>query len=130
MRVLLADPDCVFMEIAESYLCRFGYEVEIANDGLDCIASLRDFAPDALVMDQELLWGGSQGICELMADEQLLSNITIILTGEGRNYEESPAQSGLPFDCLAKPYRLAELLAHLDDAMGTKSKLLAPAEAR
>lgn len=129
MRVLLADPDGVLSKIIQSYLCRFGYEVEIAIDRMECISALTQFAPDAVVIDQDLAWDGCEGVLKWMAEELRLFNIAIILTGETSDSNEFLAHRRLLFDCLAKPYGLGDLLKHLDGAIGTKSKLLAATEA-
>jgi DNA-binding response OmpR family regulator len=116
MRVLLADTDDIFLEIVQSFLWDRGHEAEIATDGLECISILREFVPDALVIDRDLVWGGPDGVLDLMAEDRLLSNIPVILTADGRIDDELLARSGLPIACLTKPYRLGELLAHLNEA--------------
>ena len=52
MRILIADNDEPRLGIVQSYLWDHGHEAEIAVDGLECIAILREFVPDVLVLDQ------------------------------------------------------------------------------
>jgi DNA-binding response OmpR family regulator len=59
MRVLIAGSDAEFLEVVQSYLARHGHEGKIATDGLECIAMLRDVRPDVLVLESDLLWGGT-----------------------------------------------------------------------
>jgi len=54
MRVLIAESDEALLTIMQAYQQRFGYQVAIASDSLECKAILRDFAPDVLVLDCEL----------------------------------------------------------------------------
>jgi DNA-binding response OmpR family regulator len=117
MRVLLAGPDHAFLEVTQSFLWDFGHEAEIASDGIDCISILREFLPDVLVLDRDLLWGGSDGVLALMADDSLLSETAVVLMGEESDMDdELVALSRSPVACLAKPYRLGELLAGVNSA--------------
>jgi DNA-binding NtrC family response regulator len=66
---LLADPDEVLLEIVQSFLFDRGHEAEVASNGLECMSWLRQFVPDVLVLDQDLLWGGSDGVLARMIDD-------------------------------------------------------------
>jgi len=63
----IAESDEAFLTIIQAYLQRFGLEVAIASDSLECRAILRDFAPDVLVLDCELLW--AKGVVAEMAND-------------------------------------------------------------
>lgn len=114
MRVLVADTDEVVLEIIQSFLWDRGHEAEVACDGLECISILREFAPDVLVLDQDLLWGGSNGVLAQMNDDPLLPLIPVILTAQGQIDDELIALTCLPVACLQKPYRLGELLIFIN----------------
>ena len=116
MRVVLADSDHELLELVQSFLWDCGHEAEIASDGLECISILREFVPDLLVLDGDLLWGGSDGVLALMDEDLLLSEIPVVLTAEGDMADELVALSRWPVACLTKPYRLGELLAHVNGA--------------
>ncbi len=116
MRVLVADGDESFLEIVQCFLWDWGHEAETAADGLECMAILREFFPDVLVLDQELLWGGSDGVLSKMAEDALLPDMAVILTGNEEIAESLVGLSSLPVACLAKPYRLNELLTHIQSA--------------
>lgn len=58
MRVLFADGDEAFLEVAQRYLSHRGHEVNIATNGLETVARLRRDLPDIVVLERELLWGG------------------------------------------------------------------------
>lgn len=121
MRVLLADPDSEFLQIVHSFLWDRGHEAEIAVDGLECISMLREFLPDILVIDQDLLWGGSEGVLEQMDEDLQLSKIPVILTADGKPANKSDATSRTPVACLPKPYRLNELLSHIQHVAAIRS---------
>lgn len=114
MRVLLADTDEVHLEIVQSFLWDRGHEAEIAADGLECISILREFAPDVLVLDRDLLWGGSEGVLATLQREPLLPEIPVILTAEAGFDDSWIGLSPLPVARLAKPYRLGDLLGHIE----------------
>lgn len=69
MRVLLADSNDVHLMVHQQYLRRHGLEVFTANDGLECLAELREHRPDVLVLDPDLLWGGGDGVLDRMTSE-------------------------------------------------------------
>ncbi|QDU29259.1 Regulator of RpoS [Anatilimnocola aggregata] len=126
MRVLIADGDEVFLEVAQHYLSDSGHEVNIATNGLDTVADLRRELPDVVVLDRELLWGGSDGVRALMQQVPRWSEIPLILTSTDVLPEVSGSVAGPPVAArLRKPYRLKDLLVHLHECslIGTPSPL-------
>ncbi len=130
MRVVLADTDAVFLEIVQCFLWDRGHEAEMATDGLECISILREFVPDVLVIDRDLVWGGTDGVLDIITDDLLLSNIAVILTADGNLDDDLLSRASLPVGCLTKPYRLGELLGHLSNAHGSRQPMHAFAETR
>ena len=114
MRLLIADGDRAFLEILRRHLRDRGHEVEIAIDGFDCITILRDFLPEIVILEHKLLWGGGDGVIALMRDDPTLSEIPIILTGEESRSEQFDVLVSPPhIDWLQKPFRLNDLLRHI-----------------
>lgn len=123
MRVLMADGDVTLLEAAHRYLSRRGYAVEVASNGLDCVAHLRREVPDVVVLDRKLQWGGSDGVQEFMLQAPGLSQIPVILTSDRFVPERSDGTVSPPLELqLQKPYRLADLLLHLQ-ACGADNRL-------
>lgn len=116
MRVLLADTDEVHLEIVQSFLWDRGHEAEIATDALECLSILREFLPDVLVLDRDLLWGGSEGVLAALQDDPLLPETPVILTTDGDLEEPLVGLARLPLACLVKPYRLGDLLWRINTA--------------
>jgi DNA-binding response OmpR family regulator len=112
MRILIADNDEPRLGIMQSYLWDHGHEAEIAADGLECIAILQEFVPDALVLDQELLWGGCDGVMAQVGDDPLLCQIPVILVVDEREKFYSSAHPRV-VAWLKKPFRLSDLLGHI-----------------
>jgi CheY-like chemotaxis protein len=117
MRILIADGDEPFLDILQAYLWSRGHETETATDGLKCHARLREFRPDVLVLDRELLWGGSDGVLAVMRDDPLKRAIPVILVADSAdNLDDSPHQSVVAW--LRKPYRLSDLLGQIESDCG------------
>lgn len=114
MRVLIADRDQAFLDIAQQYLSRHGHEVKTATNGLESVAILHRDVPDAVVLQRELLWGGGDGVLALMQQPSAWSKIPVILISDGGIPEEScPITYPQLVTQLQKPYRLEDLLRHL-----------------
>ena len=79
MQVLIAGCDGEFLDIARRFLNQRGHEALVVSSGLECIACLRDCPPDVLVLSCELLWGGAEGVLEIMDEEPTLNAIPVIL---------------------------------------------------
>lgn len=114
MRVLIADADEVFLEILKNYLCDNGHEAKGASDGLGCVTLLRDFEPEIVVLERELLWGGSDGVMAYMRNDPILSRTPVILTTDNISLEELGAMTKPRLvGWLRKPFRLNDLLRQI-----------------
>jgi len=114
MRVLIADCDSEFLEIAKRFMNQCGHEALVASNGLECIACLRGCLPDVVVLDCELLWGGSDGVCELMNGDPTLAAIPVILITDETLDSKTDAGAGLRVvDQVEKPYSLRQLIGRI-----------------
>lgn len=126
MRVLLADDCEVFLKVAQRYLSHHGHDVKIANSGLECVSLLHHYVPDVVVLDRELLWGGSDGVRAFMFQVSKLSLIPLIMTSNDMMPEESGHTASPPVSTqLQKPFRLDALLRSLQ--VCSSNSLLNPA---
>jgi len=78
-RVLLADPDSTLRAVYQRFLAQEGYEVAVAADGLECVAQLRRFGPDLLVLDPELPWGRGEGVLAMMYEDPAVPVIPVMV---------------------------------------------------
>ena len=69
-KVLIADPDAALLASYRAYLSRHGFQVATAKDGLECVARLRAFRPDIVVLSPHLLWGAGEGVLAMMYEER------------------------------------------------------------
>lgn len=109
MRVLMADGDEMFLDVAQRYLSHRGIEVKTATNGLESVALLRRDVPDVVVLHRQLLWGGSDGVRACMQQVPGWAEIPVILTLDDEVTESCLASPPLAAQ-LPKPYRLQELL--------------------
>src|SRR3954470_3018199 len=79
VRVLIADPDQLLVASYREFLAGEGFEVATAADGLDCMAKLRSFAPDVLVLEPAQLWGGGDGVLARLREEADLSPAKVLV---------------------------------------------------
>lgn len=117
MRMLIADADETYLEILQSYFWDRGCEVEIAADGLECMAILREFVPEVLVVERDLLWGGCEGVLALMQATAKLTDIPVVLVTNG-DHDIPPQTNRLIATRLAKPFRLHDLLKRITHVTG------------
>lgn len=108
--VLLADADDVTADQFRTYFSTAGYRVETTSDGLDCLTKLRRMVPALLVLDQDLAWGGSDGVLACMREECGLSRVPVVVIAAVLP-AAAIARLRLPpvVRCLQKPFRMPTL---------------------
>jgi DNA-binding response OmpR family regulator len=87
VRVLIADPDESLLALYRDFLTRAGFEVATATDGLDCMAKLRSFAPNVLVLEPAQLWGGGDGVLARMREEADVSPAKVLVLSTRGNLD-------------------------------------------
>lgn len=78
-RILVAESNPERRRLVCEYLADRGYEAAMASTGLDCIDALRGQAPDALVLDLDLPWGGGDGVLRMMQDLPHLRDLPVVV---------------------------------------------------
>lgn len=86
--LLIADSDTLVLESYKRYFSNRGFQVETASDGLQCLDRLRELPPDILVLQRDLLWGGSEGILAWLREESPRWPKTVVLTTDDPAAEE------------------------------------------
>jgi CheY-like chemotaxis protein len=81
--VLIAEGDAKLRDSLGRLFREHDYEVATASDGLDCVRKLRQQQPRAVVLDQDLRWGGSDGVLAVLREDPALRQIPVILTLAG-----------------------------------------------
>jgi len=108
--VLIADADTLCDQYRRFFSYQ-GWHVQTSGDGLECLAELRRFSPDVLILDLQLLWGGADGLLAVMGDDPDLAHVPVILTStEGSAEVLSGVVSSRAVQSLRKPFSLTALL--------------------
>lgn len=81
VRVLLAGPNNYRWRAYHETLNATGFTARFTSNGLECVAVLRAFRPDVLVLDPNISWGGGDGVLAVRDEELGLNqNLVMILT--------------------------------------------------
>jgi len=106
-RLLIADSDAELRDMFRRYFSASGFDIAMADDGLECLEQFRQFLPDVLVVEREMPWGGGDGVLGRLREEYpLLAIDVVITTDDGRDFDPAPPVIA----CLEKPFSLASLL--------------------
>jgi DNA-binding response OmpR family regulator len=82
VRVLLADGNQSLLAEYSGYLRQKGFEVATAANGLECIARLREFEPNVLVLEADLQWGWGEGVLARMFEDSDLPRVPVIVLAD------------------------------------------------
>jgi CheY-like chemotaxis protein len=96
IRVLIAVCDSHVRDLYAEALTRTGCAVQTAASALECVARLKDFAPDLLVLEPALPWGQGEGVLALMREEPGPPPAPVILL-------RAPAATAADRDRLCRP---------------------------
>jgi DNA-binding response OmpR family regulator len=83
--LVIAYGDEYLLEDLTVRLGRSGFHVRGATCGITCLAMLRNRAPDGLLLDSELLWGGFDGVLEIMSEDTRLRSMPVIRLESARS---------------------------------------------
>jgi DNA-binding response OmpR family regulator len=117
-KVLIADPDVTLLASYRAYLSRHGFQVATARDGLECVARLRAFRPDIVVLSPHLLWGAGEGVLAMMYEERDVPLVPVLALDD--DYREDGRYLIGPFPVRGyhvKPLAPALLAASLAQAL-------------
>ena len=118
--MLLADPDESLHPVYREPLLQDGFDLATASNGLECLVQLRKRAPDVLVLEPELPWGGGEGILAVMGETPHLATVPVLVLTACRDHQVLNRVSRFPVsDYQLKPLppdrlaaRLRAILAH------------------
>jgi CheY-like chemotaxis protein len=111
--VLLAEADRALRNDHLCFLSGLGFQVELASDGLQCLAKLRQHVPDLLILDHEVPWGGGEGVLEIMRGDSRLFQTQVVLLSAVAAEELSEVATAPPVvRTLTKPFPMSALLEH------------------
>ena len=108
-RVLLADPDDALAISIEFLLQRAGHEVVRWNPEVDLIDTVRDEAPDLLLLAVEQGVRDGLLLCRRVCEEAF-APIVLMLSASARGNDSERAQAAGAKACLNKPFPARDLM--------------------
>lgn len=78
--LLVTDCDPLMCDIYQQFLAQFGYAVETASDGLECLRKIDQLRPVVVVLDQALPWGGGDGVLACLREDRVDHGLAVIVT--------------------------------------------------
>ena len=122
--VLIAEADANLCGTYERMFAGSGLLVETAADGLDCWFKLGTRCPDALMIDVDLLWGGSDGVlARLREDFDEAVNPEIFVTGDDPPEILSRRAGVAVGRCFQKPLEMSTVLDSICDAFSSDAEI-------
>src|SRR5262245_13715676 len=85
MHVLIASSSAFRRDYYQQTLRALGHDVALAQGGVDCIEQVGRRRPDVLVLEAPLLWGGSDGVLDVLQgpQDQTRMRVIVIAIGSG-----------------------------------------------
>jgi|GEM_PF-1792264 CheY-like chemotaxis protein len=122
--VLIAEADAKLCGTYQRLFAASGLRIETAVNGLDCWTKLRSSPPDALLVDVDLLWGGSDGVlARLREDTCSASQPEVFVTGD-ESPEVLSRRSGVAVGrCFQKPLQIGYILDSICDVFSSDPEI-------
>jgi DNA-binding response OmpR family regulator len=113
-RILVVEDDRDIAHLIAHYLGNAGHEIDVLGNGAEALATVRQRAPDLVVLDRMLPGLDGLEVCRVMRADRALAGVPIImLTARA---EESDRIVGLELgadDYVTKPFSPKELVARV-----------------
>ncbi|MFD0687481.1 response regulator transcription factor [Actinomadura fibrosa] len=111
-RILVADDDAAVRSALERVLRFNGYEVELAEDGLETLEAIDRARPDAVVLDWMMPHLDGLGACRMLRGRGDDLPVLLLTARDGLGDRIAGLDAGAD-DYIAKPFELEELMARL-----------------
>jgi CheY-like chemotaxis protein len=85
MHVLIASSSAFRRSLYLDALDGLGHEATVAHGGVDCVEQVRLRRPDLLLLEAPLLWGGTDGVLEILQEplSQFRTRVILVAVGAG-----------------------------------------------
>lgn len=118
-RILIADDQKGIRRLLEELFKGDGWEVILAQDGVEAVEKTRDFMPDVIVMDMKMPnMNGLEASVNILTDYKDMNIIMMTAYGETMLAQEA-AKAGIK-RCIAKPFDIFELLKLVNDMVNSE----------
>jgi DNA-binding response OmpR family regulator len=121
-RLLVADADTAMSGLCRAYLKHFGYQVETARDGAECLSKFRRRQPDLLLLDWGLPGGGGEKVlAELRGND--LPRVPVVVMADLMPFNGLSGLRKPPVvRCVQRPIRIAALCDCVDALVHPRRK--------
>ncbi len=117
-RILIVEDETSIVDLLTLVLSREGYEVAACQTGRDALNMIKEFHPHLVLLDVMLPGLDGASIIKIMAEDEMLSNIPVIVTSalveSAHMFQPYPQVKGF----CSKPFVLTDLVAKVKKAIG------------
>jgi len=100
------------------HLAQHGFLISEADNGVECMEVLRSWRPDAVVLRDDIFWGGSDGVLERMRQDAELATIPVVLIANRTSGENDVmSRPSAAVACLCEPIVLDHLFNTIQSAV-------------
>ncbi len=129
IKILIIEDEEALAEILEYNLRREGYDVYVANDGLDGLEKAQAIKPDLVILDLMLpSLDGLQVCSQLRSASSTRDAHIMMLTAKGEELDEVIGFNMGADDYVIKPYKLSPLLHRIKALLRRRTTENAPKE--
>ena len=122
-RILVVEDDRDIADLVVHYLQRVGHTMDVVGNGTDALTSVRDTAPDLVILDRMLPGLDGLDVCRAIRADRASANLPVLmLTARA---EESDRVAGLELgadDYVTKPFSPKELVARVNALLRRTSR--------
>jgi CheY-like chemotaxis protein len=79
LSMLIAHSDSAIADMFRPFCEKNGYQTLNVQNGLECVAMLRHTRPDVIILDQQLAWGGPDGVLARMREDKEMAWAPVII---------------------------------------------------
>ena len=123
-RILIIEDDANFRYLLRMHLTQAGYEVRVAEDGVDGGKALLSEAPDLILSDLNMPFLNGFDLLALLKQDPATASIPVILlTGSKDNEVMAKSMTLGAADFLAKPVTQNDLLGSVEGCLRRSGRL-------
>ncbi len=121
-RILLVDDEEDLVLALKARFSAAGYEVEVAEDGLEALQKARTLDPDIIVLDVMLPKMDGFKVCRLLKFDSRYSAIPILmLSARGQELDQETGKSAGADEYMVKPFDSVRLLQKVRELIAGKA---------
>ncbi len=111
LRVMIVDDSKTIRKSGEDILTKAGCEVCLAEDGFDCLAKIRDFAPNFFFIDVMMPRLDGYQLIHIVRTHEDMRNVPVVmLTSKTGIFDKAKGMTAGASDYLTKPFERPDLI--------------------